>query len=95
MVRIQFIEPPKDYWFIMGEYLPPIKNWTDYYMAHAIMSTKFLGREEVQRDLYNCYRIFFGSWRRIESLVSKNKVKRKVYRYMVKQNVLRQLNKLF
>ena len=23
MVRIQFIEPPKDYWFVMGEYLPP------------------------------------------------------------------------
>ena len=23
LVRIQFIEPPKDYWFVMGEYLPP------------------------------------------------------------------------
>jgi anaerobic magnesium-protoporphyrin IX monomethyl ester cyclase len=22
-VRILFVEPPKDYWFVMGEYLPP------------------------------------------------------------------------
>jgi len=23
LVRIQFIESPKDYWFVMGEYLSP------------------------------------------------------------------------
>ena len=23
LVKVQFIEPPKDYWFVMGEYLPP------------------------------------------------------------------------
>ena len=23
MVKILFVEPPKDYWFVMGEYLPP------------------------------------------------------------------------
>ena len=22
-MRILFVEPPKDYWFVMGEYLPP------------------------------------------------------------------------
>ena len=71
------------------------ENWADYNMAHAIMPTKFLSREEVQRELYNCYRSFFGSWsRRIESLVSRNKVKRRVYRYMARQSVLRQLKNL-
>ena len=71
------------------------ENWADYDMAHAIMPTKFLSREEVQRELYNCYRSFFGSWsRRIESLVSRNKVKRRVYRYMARQSVLRQLKNL-
>jgi anaerobic magnesium-protoporphyrin IX monomethyl ester cyclase len=71
------------------------KNWADYDMAHAIMPTEFLSREEVQHELYKCYRSFFGSWsRRIESLISKNKVKRRVYRYMAKQSVLRQLKNL-
>jgi anaerobic magnesium-protoporphyrin IX monomethyl ester cyclase len=23
LVKVQFVEPPKDYWFVMGEYLPP------------------------------------------------------------------------
>jgi anaerobic magnesium-protoporphyrin IX monomethyl ester cyclase len=23
LVRVLFVEPPKDYWFVMGEYLPP------------------------------------------------------------------------
>ena len=23
LVKVLFIEPPKDYWFVMGEYLPP------------------------------------------------------------------------
>jgi len=22
-MRLLFVEPPKDYWFVMGEYLPP------------------------------------------------------------------------
>ena len=48
-------------------------------MAHGIISTRFLGRDEVQRELYNYNRSFFGSWsRRIERLVSRNKVKRRV-----------------
>jgi len=48
-------------------------------MAHGIISTRFLGRDEVQRELYNYNRSFFGSWsRRIERVVSRNKVKRRV-----------------
>jgi anaerobic magnesium-protoporphyrin IX monomethyl ester cyclase len=74
-----------------------IKNskWSDYDMIHSIMPTKFLSIEEVQQELYECYRNFFGSWsRRIQSLISKNKIKRRVYRYMAKQSVLRQLKNL-
>jgi anaerobic magnesium-protoporphyrin IX monomethyl ester cyclase len=71
------------------------ENWADYDMAHAIMPTKFLSRKEVQYELFKCYRSFFGSWgRRIESLVSRNKIKRRVYRYMARQSVLRQLKNL-
>jgi anaerobic magnesium-protoporphyrin IX monomethyl ester cyclase len=67
-------------------------NWSDYDMVHAIMSTETLTREQVQHELYKCYRGFFGSWsRRIEGLFSKNSVKRRAYRYMARQNVLRQL----
>ena len=67
-------------------------NWADYDMVHAIMPTKHLTREQVQQELYQCYRSFFGSWRRrIEGVFSKNKVKRRTYRYMSRQQILRQL----
>jgi anaerobic magnesium-protoporphyrin IX monomethyl ester cyclase len=67
-------------------------NWADYDMVHAIMSTETLTREQVQHELYECYRGFFGSWsRQIEGIFSKNSVKRRAYRYMARQNVLRQL----
>jgi len=23
LVKVMFVEPPKDFWFVMGEYLPP------------------------------------------------------------------------
>jgi len=70
-------------------------NWANYDMVHAIMPTETLTREEVQRELYHCYRSFFGSWRRrFQGLFSKNEIKRRVYRYMARQNVLRQLKGL-
>jgi anaerobic magnesium-protoporphyrin IX monomethyl ester cyclase len=70
-------------------------NWANYDMVHAIMPTQTLTREQVQNELYECYREFFGSWsRRIEGFFSKNSVKRKVYRYMARQNVLRQLKSM-
>jgi len=71
------------------------RNWADYDMIHAIMPTEFLTREQVQRELYSCYRSFFGSWsRRIEGIFSKNDIKRRTYRYMVGQSVLRQLKSM-
>jgi len=70
-------------------------NWADYDMVHAIMPTETLTREELQHELYQCYRSFFGSWRRrFQGLFSKNEIKRRVYRYMARQNVLRQLKSL-
>ena len=70
-------------------------NWADYDMVHAIMPTESLSREQLQHELYKCYRSFFGSWsRRIEGFFSKNNVKRRVYRYMARQSVLSELKSL-
>ena len=70
-------------------------NWADYDMVHAVMPTESLSIEQLQHELYKCYRSFFGSWsRRIEGFFSKNSVKRRVYRYMVRQSVLNQLKSL-
>ncbi len=36
-MKIMFVEPPKDFWFVMGEYLPPplgILNLAAYLRAH-------------------------------------------------------------
>lgn len=70
-------------------------NWANYDMIHAIMPTETLTREQVQRELYKCYRSFFGSWRRrLQGIFSTNDIKRRAYRYMARQNVLRQLKSL-
>jgi len=70
-------------------------NWKNYDMVHAIMPTETLSREQVQQELYNCYRSFFGSWRRrLQGIFSTNEIKRRSYRYMARQNVLRQLKSL-
>jgi anaerobic magnesium-protoporphyrin IX monomethyl ester cyclase len=37
ILRILFVEPPKDFWFVMGEYLPPplgILNLAAYLRCH-------------------------------------------------------------
>ncbi len=70
-------------------------NWADYDMVHSIMPTESLSREQLQHELYKCYRSFFGSWsRRIGGFFSKNNVKRRAYRYMARQSVLSQLKSL-
>jgi anaerobic magnesium-protoporphyrin IX monomethyl ester cyclase len=71
------------------------RNWVDYDMVHAIMPTEFLSREQLQHELYHCYRSFFGSWnRRMQGFFSKNRIKRRVYRYMMRQSVLSELKSL-
>jgi anaerobic magnesium-protoporphyrin IX monomethyl ester cyclase len=67
-------------------------NWTNYDMIHPIMPTKALSRDELQEELLECYSDFYGSWaRRLQGFFSSNKLKRKTYRYLASQSVIRQL----
>ncbi len=71
-------------------------NWSNYDMIHAVMPTEHLTREEVQEELYNCYRTFFGSWpRRYRGFFSDNPIKRRTYQYLARQAILTGLRSLF
>ncbi len=71
-------------------------NWANYDMVHAIMPTENLSREEVQEELYECYRSFYGSMkRRTKGLFSPNRLKRRTYRYLASQGILKALRDLF
>jgi anaerobic magnesium-protoporphyrin IX monomethyl ester cyclase len=71
-------------------------NWSNYDMAHAIMPTETLSRREVQEELYECYRSFYGSLqRRISGIFSSNELKRRIFRHMAGQGVVRQFRTLF
>ncbi|MFB0523335.1 MAG: radical SAM protein, partial [Candidatus Bathyarchaeia archaeon] len=71
-------------------------NWANYDMIHAIMPTENLSREEVQEELYKCYRSFYGSVkRRVKGLFSPNLLKRRTYRYLASQGLLKALRDLF
>jgi len=71
-------------------------NWANYDMAHAIMPTKYLSRKEVQEELYECYRSYYGSMkRRITGLFSPNVLKRRTYRHLMNQGLLKALRDLF
>jgi len=70
-------------------------NLSHYDMAHAIMPTESLSRIELQEELYDCYRSFYGSWsRRLGGVFSKNRLKRRLFRHMIGQNVLGQFHAL-
>ncbi len=70
-------------------------NWANYDMAHALMPTETLSRKEVQEELYKCYRGFYGSMsRRFRGLFSSNKLKRRTYRYLASQGLLKALRDL-
>ena len=70
-------------------------NLSNYDMAHAIMPTETLSRLQVQEELYKCYRDFYGSWkRRLGGLFASNKLKRRLYRHMMGQGVVRQFRNL-
>lgn len=71
-------------------------NWANYDMVHAVMPTETLSRKEVQEELYECYRSFYGSLgRRLQGLFSENEVKRRVYWYMAFRGIIRQFKALF
>jgi anaerobic magnesium-protoporphyrin IX monomethyl ester cyclase len=70
-------------------------NYANYDMVHAIMPTETLSLQEVQEELYRCYRGFYGSIsRNIAGLFSKNRMKRRAYRHMAGKSVLRSLRRL-
>ena len=72
------------------------KNWSHYDMIHAIMPTETLSINEVQEELYGCYRSFYGSWnRRIKGLLSSNQLKRKVFWHMAQGGVLGKIKSMF
>ncbi len=71
-------------------------NWANYDMIHAIMPTEYLSKGEVQEELYECYRNFYGSIkRRITGLFSPNIFKRRTYGYLASQGILKALRDLF
>jgi anaerobic magnesium-protoporphyrin IX monomethyl ester cyclase len=71
-------------------------NWSHYDMIHAIMPTETLSRNEVQEELYECYRSFYGPWgRRLKGLFSGNSMKRRVNWYMASKGLMKQLKGLF
>jgi anaerobic magnesium-protoporphyrin IX monomethyl ester cyclase len=71
-------------------------NWAHYDMVHAIMPTETLSRNEVQEELYECYRSYYGRWtKRIGGLFSSNELKRKVSWHMAGKGLLKQLKALF
>jgi anaerobic magnesium-protoporphyrin IX monomethyl ester cyclase len=72
------------------------RNWSHYDMIHAIMPTETLTPVEVQEELYECYRDFYGSWsRRFGALFSGNQLKRKVFWHMARSGVLGKVKSLF
>jgi anaerobic magnesium-protoporphyrin IX monomethyl ester cyclase len=71
-------------------------NWSHYDMVHAIMPTETLSRTQVQEQLYECYRSFYGPWKRkLKGLFSSNQLKRRVFRYMARRALLEQFKNLF
>ena len=71
-------------------------NWAHYDMAHAIMPTETLPRLEVQEELWECYRSFYGSWkRRLSGIFSKNSIKRRLSRHMINEGIVQQFRALF
>jgi anaerobic magnesium-protoporphyrin IX monomethyl ester cyclase len=71
-------------------------NWSNYDMVHAIMPTETLSLKQVQEELYECYRSFYGSWkRRFQGILSGNELKRRIFWYMARKGILSQLKTLF
>ena len=71
-------------------------NWSHYDMVHAIMPTETLSKTQVQEQLYECYRSFYGPLRRkLGAVFSKNALKRRVSIYMARKGLLHQFKSMF
>lgn len=70
-------------------------NYSHYDMVHAIMPTEHLTRQEVQEQLYACYRSFFGSPRRaVRGIFSRNETMKRCFRHMAGKRVLSTLRQM-
>jgi anaerobic magnesium-protoporphyrin IX monomethyl ester cyclase len=70
-------------------------NWSHYDMVHATMPTETLSVKQLQEELYECYRDFYGSWRRrFQGFFSRNEMKRRIYLYMARRGIIAQLKKI-
>lgn len=70
-------------------------NYSHYDMVHAIMPTEALTRQDVQEELYHCYRSFFGSpMNVVRGLFSSNELKKRGYRHLAGKRVLGSLRQL-
>jgi len=70
-------------------------NWSHYDMVHSIMPTEHLTRQEVQEELYETYRSYYGNMkRRIFGILSPNMIRRRTYTYLASQGLLEALGKL-
>jgi anaerobic magnesium-protoporphyrin IX monomethyl ester cyclase len=72
------------------------RNWNHYDMIHAIMPTETLSTNQVQEELYGCYRDFYGSWnRRIHGLFSNSPMKRRTFWHMAMSGVMGKVKSMF
>lgn len=70
-------------------------NYSHYDMVHAIMPTETLTRQEVQEELYQCYKSFFGSpMNALRGVFSSNEIKKRCYRHLAGKRVLGKLRQL-
>jgi anaerobic magnesium-protoporphyrin IX monomethyl ester cyclase len=71
------------------------ENYGHYDMAHAIMSTETLSRNEVQGELYDCYKDFYASpVKALKGLFSSNEIKKNCFRHLAGKRVLGTLRQL-
>jgi len=70
-------------------------NYAHYDMPHAIMPTETLSRTQLQQELLDCYRAFYGSPMSIvRGLFSHNELKKRSYRHLAGKRVLHSLRQL-
>jgi anaerobic magnesium-protoporphyrin IX monomethyl ester cyclase len=70
-------------------------NFAHYDMAHAVMPTETLSRAEVQEELYQCYREFFGTPIRVlRGMFSSNEIKKRCFRHLAGKRVLSTLRQM-
>jgi anaerobic magnesium-protoporphyrin IX monomethyl ester cyclase len=71
-------------------------NWSHYDMVHAIMPTETLSKTQVQEQLYECYRSFYGPLKRkLNAVFSTNALKRRVSLYMARKGLLHRFKSMF